>query len=327
MAFMRTSEIRAFRLTVLCAAVVAAALFPAACSRDDEQRTPAYDVTAALDTQGRLAVTETITYDFGSGEGHGITRDIPTRPAGQGGAFVADVSVRSPDGAPAVWTLERTNTATNVRIGDPNQTITGRHTYVLQYTLGGAAVRDGKDTRVSWNAFGTGWRTAIDRATVRLTAPAAPSGVACYAGPPGSRRGCANERTTGREVDVGATALPVGSGITVTAGFPGDKVEADPLTADRQRVTAQVPQDYSSHPANGDGVGDSGSSGGDKLIWGLVLGGVVIVAVIIGLASRGGGRGGGGGGSYGGGLGGLGGGGGGGGGVGGGAGGGGGGGW
>lgn len=251
--------------------------------------TPSYDVTATLDRQGRLAVTETIGYAFGSGTHHGIERTIPTRPAGQGGTFVDQVDARSPDGAPAVWTVDRTGSATTIRIGDPGQAVSGRHTYVLKYVLGGAAARDGKTTRVSWNALGTGWRTPIDRATVRLITPARPSGVRCYAGPEGSHQACAGERTTDTGLGVGANALDVGEGITVTAGFPGNEVTADPLTGDRQRVTAEEPKPRGTHPAAADGPSST-----DKIVWGVILGGLLIGAVVIGLASRGVSRGGGG---------------------------------
>lgn len=277
-------------LAALTAAVIAVVVLPggAAGARTNADRTPSYDVTATLDAHGRLAVTETIVFVFGSTTRHGITREIPTRPAAQGGVFVENVQVHSPDGASALRGVQRTDRATTIRIGDPSRTVAGRHTYVLRYTLGGATAPDGENVHVAWNAIGTSWRAPIGRATVRLTAPAKPSGVICYVGPQGSRRHCAGERTAGRTLDVTESGLAAGNGITVEASFPGAKVAADPLETDRARVTALEPSPSAAPVADG-------SSSGEKLTWGLVLGGVLLAAVALGLATRGGGRGGGGG--------------------------------
>lgn len=275
------------RRALLLAALIAAVVLPAGPASASSERTPSYAVAAELDAQGRLAITETIVYDFGPAERHGITREIPTRPADQGGVFVDGVSVRSPDGAPAESAVTRSDDTTTIRVGDPGRTVRGRHTYVLRYTLGGATRQDSNgDVRVAWNALGTGWRTPIDRATVRLTAPAAPSGVRCYTGPQGSHRRCADDRTTGTTLTVGRTALDTGEGITVEAGFPGSKVAADPLSDERARVAAE-PASPSATPAPADHP-----SSGDKLTWGVIIGGLLVGTVVIGLATRGGSRGG-----------------------------------
>ena len=43
-----------------------------------------YDVTIEIRTDDSLRITETIVYDFGSSEHHGIYRDVPTRLAYDG---------------------------------------------------------------------------------------------------------------------------------------------------------------------------------------------------------------------------------------------------
>jgi len=263
-------------------AIAAAVLPVGAAGAGTTERTPSYEVVAELDAKGRLSVIETIVHDFGTARRHGITRTIPTRPAALGGAFVDNVSVRGLDGPPVGRTVQRREYRTTIRIGDPKHAVTGRHTYELRYTLGGVTLRRGTDVRIAWDALGTGWRAPIGRATVRLAAPERPSGVRCYTGPEGAHGRRVAERTTGRALVVAVAPLARGSGITVEAGFPAGKVAADPLTADRARVTAEE-RHASPRP-----VAEEGPSGGEKLTWGLVIGGVLAGVVALGLAARGG---------------------------------------
>lgn len=270
------------RLSVAAALVVAGVLLAAPAGARAGERTRSYDVAAELDGKGRLAVIETIAYDFGPARRHGIVREIPTRPAATGGTFVDNVSVRSPDGAPAVRTVERGEYRTTVRIGDPERTVTGRHTYELRYTLGGTAVPYGGGVLIEWDALGTGWRTGIDRANVRLTAPAPPDEVRCHAGPELGHGRCADVRTAGRTVDVTETALARGAGVRIEASYPRASVAADPLRADRARVDAQERRTAPPPP-----VADARPAGGEKVIWGLIIGGILLGVVALGLASRG----------------------------------------
>lgn len=275
------------------AALAIVAVVLTGCSSDTSDwpaRTRSYAVTADLDAQGRLAVTETIVYDFRSSDGHGITREIPTRPADQGGVFVENVSASSPSGAPAHARVRRTDSTTTIRIGEPDQVVSGSNTYVLRYTLGGVTARRGDDAHVAWDAIGTGWRTPIDRARVRLTAPAKPSGVLCYVGEEGSHRRCVADQTGGTTLTVAQSGLAAKNGVTIEADLPGSAVTADPLTADRKRVAALDAR----KPAEIEHPSDS-----SKLTWGLIMGGALVAVVAIGLAARGGGRGGGGGGGFG----------------------------
>ena len=93
-------------------------------------------VTVNADTS--IRIVETITYDFESEYRHGIFRDIPvydetlTGQRRQYEVAVADVTM---DGAPVPWVTSESGPFLNVKVGDPNATITGPHTYVITYTV------------------------------------------------------------------------------------------------------------------------------------------------------------------------------------------------
>ncbi len=102
-----------------------------------------------LDAEGGATVTETIDYVFGTSSGakHGILRNIVTRQAvtdANGKAsdnsyryYALDLeSVTSPSGAPTQTKVtDQSGGTTQIRIGDPDVTVSGTETYVLTYHL------------------------------------------------------------------------------------------------------------------------------------------------------------------------------------------------
>lgn len=236
-----------FGAIAVCALSVPLATAAPAYARAGDQHTRSYDVRGALDGKGQLAVTETIVFDFGDGEQHGLTRDIPTDPADLDGVFVEKgVWATGPDGAPAPVRVGRSDMGTDIRIGDPDATVTGTHTYQLHYVLGGAVTRVKKGrVQVAWNAIGTGWQTAIDEASVRLSAPAKPGHQRCYAGEQGSVAPCHDASAHGKEYADNERGLPRRHGITVEADYPGSAITVDPLTPERNAVSKQELADES----------------------------------------------------------------------------------
>ena len=155
-----------------------------------------YDVDIQIQADGDLAIVETIDYDFGSEPHHGIYRDIPTRlryDDRYDRVFplrVDDVS-GSAD-TPVDYTIEDADGGmTRIKIGDPDRTITGEHTYRIAYTVQGAMNAFATHDELYWNAIGDEWtHRSIERATVRVSSPGAVTAVACYAGSEGSRQPC-----------------------------------------------------------------------------------------------------------------------------------------
>ena len=125
-------------------------------------------VGAELSGEGGTQVTEAIDYDFGLVPKHGIFRTIP------GLAFDSVVTVASataPDdiaGFTPVYVGGEPGM--EVKVGDPNTTINGRHRYVLDYELPRDVLLDPADT-LAWDAVGTKWTVPIQRAEVHIVAP------------------------------------------------------------------------------------------------------------------------------------------------------------
>lgn len=97
------------------------------------ESTPRFDVRIDIESDGSIAVAETIVQDFGDVPRHGIFRTIPNRVP-YDDEFdrvypIELVSVRTSQGTPRdVQTSEEAGHLV-IRIGDPDVTITGRRTY------------------------------------------------------------------------------------------------------------------------------------------------------------------------------------------------------
>lgn len=161
----------------------------------DTERVGNYWVSAVLDDQGEAQIDEIIEYDFGSNSRHGIFRDVPELDPD------SEITVRSST-APDGFTIE-TPYLTRIRIGDPNETVRGRHTYEIGYSL--ATLRE--DDVVSWNSVGTHWRVGFDKVEIHLRAPHELLGPTCNIGTFGSRTDCSTRLAAPGHLIVDASSL------------------------------------------------------------------------------------------------------------------------
>jgi hypothetical protein len=165
-------------------------------SAEDAEHISSYDVALTVRDNGAMGVTETIAYDFDTFQKHGIFRTIPTKVPFDDANFriyrVSDVRVTSPDGAPTDVSRSEAAGVTTLRIGDPDKTITGRHTYVLHYTVNGALSSFPDRVELYWNAIGAEWSVPIERATVHVIAPAPIQQQVCFVGVTGGTEPCSS---------------------------------------------------------------------------------------------------------------------------------------
>jgi uncharacterized membrane protein YgcG len=141
-----------------------------------------------------LLVTETIDVDF-AGDQHGIFRTIPVDyayDAHQRRVYKLTVqSVTDGSGAPQRHTETHDAPDETIRIGDPDHTISGKHTYRLTYIVRGALNAFDDHDEVYWNVTGGQWSVPITRSSATLTVEDGGIEQAqCYEGPGGSTEGC-----------------------------------------------------------------------------------------------------------------------------------------
>src|SRR5205823_8408713 len=104
------------------------------------------------------------------------------------------VSVQGSPGTPNGFKTSNDGGDLDLKIGDPNRTISGAHSYTIVYQVEGALNGFGDHDELYWNAIGTEWSVPIESASVRVVLPGSIERVACFAGPLGSNLPC--ERST-----------------------------------------------------------------------------------------------------------------------------------
>lgn len=258
------------------AALVLAAwpLLPAPAGAQGDEQILDYEVDLRIQRNGELLVTERITYDYGAAERHGIFRELPARVRyDNDNDRVYRLSILGVQGSlstPDQYQLENEGPVLRVRIGDPDQTITGRHDYTIDYRVRGALDGFEDHDELYWYAVGTHWPVPIRRASATVTAPAAISHLACNAGPSGLPRPCASSAVDGGKALFTATDLGSYEGLAVGVGFPTGVVPAPrPLLMERGWHLASA---FSTTPWT------LGVAGGLLLLVMLVVGWLFVVA-------------------------------------------------
>ena len=173
---------------------------------------------AELRSDGTAAITEVIDYDFGSTlDKHGIYRDVKDLDPN------ARIEVSSP-GAPDDLLITSAPAdspsfpATRLRIGNPDQTVSGAQRYVISYDLDTLIA----GSAVAWNAIGPEWSVPIKHVTVELAAPFQLDGVVCQQGGAGSTSTCEISQPEPGHLVATPGSLDANEGITIraTVGAP-----------------------------------------------------------------------------------------------------------
>ena len=217
------SRWRVIPLLVVLLGLVTAGTVPA--TADEGWTIETFDVAISVQPDATMTVRETLQVDFNSQQHHGIFRDIPVlyewdqrhnRAYDLAVDSVTDVSGRRS------WSYQVLDNGVykEIKIGDPNQTLSGRQSYVIAYTVKGALNGFNDHDELYWNVTGNQWAVPIKEASATITVPA--GGLLwthCFQGETGSRETCRESSTAG-EGDFAATrVLDAGQQLTVVVGM------------------------------------------------------------------------------------------------------------
>ena len=177
-----------------------------------------------IEKTGEVKIAETIDVDFLNIEKHGIFRDIPYIYEDENGnktySKVEVVQVLQ-DGRVATVKKSNNGSFLNLRIGDADKEISGKHKYVIMYTASGVLASFENYDELYWNITGNGWDAPIASTTAIITTSqdAIISGD-CYEGMYLSEEICGNQIENSSNVKFWTTRkLLAGEGMTVVAGL------------------------------------------------------------------------------------------------------------
>ncbi len=215
----------------------------------------AYDINIHVKQSGELLITETIDYDFGNLDKHGIYRDIPFTIKYK--SSIKDLGLNSfhveMDRKPVEWKKlqKRSKHAGEIirlKIGSPSSTVSGKHTYTISYMVKKGVLPASNDEdadAIRWNVIGTGWNVPIKniRATFFLPDPVsnANSTVSTFSGAYGSTQSSATSKwINAHQLQVNLESLRPFEGLTVEIAYPANLLDKHGLDNVKQTFTDQL---------------------------------------------------------------------------------------
>lgn len=172
---------------------------------------------------GQVDITEKITVTFSSSK-HGIYRTIPISYNDKN-SKVLYTSLRvvdvSQDNDSAIYSTTNDSANETIKIGDPNNTITGSHSYIIHYIVDGVLSSYSDNDEFYWNVTGDAWAVNIDTASATVKLPV--NGIkqySCYQGISGSTEKCQTPTVDKTTASFSASrVLNSSEGLTVAVGY------------------------------------------------------------------------------------------------------------
>lgn len=147
-----------------------------------------FDTNIQINSDGTINVSEDILYDFGTTNRHGIFRNIPFTKVNENNKRVdlefENFSVTDENNKSYKFETSTENEQIILKIGDPNSTITGTHTYNISYKVSGAIGYFKDYDELYWNSTGTQWDVPITNTKTLISFPdkIEPGQSACFTG-------------------------------------------------------------------------------------------------------------------------------------------------
>lgn len=197
---------------------------------DDREVIRSFDQVIHLHKDCSVDVTETIDMDFNTIPRHGIYRMIPVRYRRGGNDFSIEIKVdHVTDESGNEYTREISNQGRdlNIRIGDADRLITGRHIYKIHYTVRRAVNFFGEKPEFYWNVTGNEWPFPVQSASAMFFPPeGTPTSeiqIASFRGHLGSTEKAQSE-TLSDHIEFKANSLSPSEGLTIVVGLPEGSV-------------------------------------------------------------------------------------------------------
>lgn len=184
-----------------------------------------FNVGIVAHRDGTMDMTETIDYDFASEGSHGIFRYIPR--VSRVGDLYRQIGVEFTqvlrDGVEEKYDSTYSTDQAYIKIGDPDKTIDGQHTYVIKYRVDNGIGSNYEDhDEIYWNSIGNKWIVPIEKASISVVTDFGVDATkaVCFTGVAGStKKDCRAASAPFNPVQSTKTLQP-GEGLTVVFGYP-----------------------------------------------------------------------------------------------------------
>lgn len=173
--------------------------------RQSDEHIDSFDADYRLDS-GRISVLERIVFTAAPLR-HGLERKLPSTFG------VSSLSSATMDGQLVASSIGNQSGETTIRLGDPNATIQGPHTFELRYYLGVSLSQLAAGTSLDFDPVGRSWPFPVRHIHIRILVPGV--NLAC------ASSSCTIAPTDGGSQAIDAELPPEGFPLTITnAGAP-----------------------------------------------------------------------------------------------------------
>jgi uncharacterized membrane protein YhaH (DUF805 family) len=183
----------------------------------------------SVEKTGEVQINEMISVDFKNLAKKGIVRDIPFAYTVSGNTTYSDITIKSVqlNSSDAKYQVSRGDKFLTVKIGDPNQTISGKNTYSIEYTVKGGILKSLSDKdELYWNVTGNNWTVPISHIQATVTFP--DSGIIktdCFEGLSGATANCSSSTPTPLSAGFNLTGVNgTAGGMTIVVDYKKDMV-------------------------------------------------------------------------------------------------------
>ncbi len=191
------------------------------------ERVEDFDSNIHINKDGSIAVVETIRYFFDTPR-HGIFRNIPFTKYDKGKRYDIDFKFEPvTDETGKRYEVSRTKQGEQwvLKIGDPDATVSGRHTYIISYIAKGELGYFPDHDELYWNVTGTAWDVPIKKVYTTITLPEKLTSdkirLDCFTGTYGSTKKNCTGTSDGSTTTIETTLfLNSNEGLTIVEGFP-----------------------------------------------------------------------------------------------------------
>lgn len=196
---------------------------PALAQEQNQWKITNFDSNIEIKNDGKVKVAETIQTNF-SVEKHGIYRQLPLNYYNADGSkYFTNIDLLSikRNSQSEKFSVSKQGDDLVVKIGDPDKTISGPQTYLIEYAVSGVLQSFDEYDEFYWNITGSHWPTDIlsSKASVKITGTDFLS-ADCYTGEIGEKNTC--DKTldqTQASFELNQPIRP-GSDFTIAVSYP-----------------------------------------------------------------------------------------------------------
>jgi uncharacterized membrane protein len=198
-------------------------IFPRTSFADDGWIIDNFNSNISIQKTGEVLIKEKIDVDFNSLSKHGIYRDIPYVYENNNGKTYTEIDVQQilQNGQKAKFDSSLTDGYERLKIGDPDNTISGKNSYEIDYIARGVLRRFSDHDELYWNVTGNNWPVGINSTTATVTLPMdGITKLACFEGYSESIDECKSaSESASLATFSNANPLTESQGMTVVVGY------------------------------------------------------------------------------------------------------------